>query len=52
LRRLFQDHDRYEKVSVPFKGGAPAMVALLSGDVQLVFATPPDIMAAPEERKA
>lgn len=33
-----------QMVSVPFKGGGPAIVALLQGDVQLVFATPPDVM--------
>jgi tripartite-type tricarboxylate transporter receptor subunit TctC len=34
-----------QMVSVPFKGGGPAMIALLSGEVQLVFATPPDVLA-------
>ena len=34
-----------QMVSVPFKGGGPAMIALLSGEVQLVFATPPDMLA-------
>ncbi len=42
---LFKIMTDTKMVSVPFKGGAPAMVALLSGEVQLVFATPPDIMA-------
>jgi tripartite-type tricarboxylate transporter receptor subunit TctC len=32
-------------VSVPFKGGAPALTALLSGEVQLIFTTPPTVMA-------
>ncbi len=41
---LFKILTNTQMVSVPFKGGAPAMVALLSGEVQLVFATPPDII--------
>ena len=41
---LFKILTRTDMVSVPFKGGGPAMVALLGGEVQLVFATPPDIM--------
>ena len=31
-------------VSVPFKGGAPALTALLGGEVQLIFTTPPTVM--------
>lgn len=31
-------------VSVPFKGGAPAMTALLSGEVQFIFATTPSAL--------
>ena len=41
---LFKILTKTDMVSVPFKGGGPAMVALLGGEVQLVFATPPDIM--------
>lgn len=33
-----------EMVSVPFKGGAPALTALIQNDVQLIFTTPPTIM--------
>src|SRR5436190_5417828 len=31
-------------VHVPFKGGAPSVQALLAGDIQLSFATPPSVM--------
>jgi tripartite-type tricarboxylate transporter receptor subunit TctC len=31
-------------VHVPFKGGAPSVQALLAGDIQLSFATPPSIL--------
>jgi tripartite-type tricarboxylate transporter receptor subunit TctC len=31
-------------VSVSYKGGGPALVALLSGEVQFTFATPPTLM--------
>jgi len=31
-------------VLVPFKGGAPALTALLQNEVQLIFTTPPTIM--------
>jgi tripartite-type tricarboxylate transporter receptor subunit TctC len=31
--------------SVPFKGGAPALTALVQNEVQLIFTTPPTIMA-------
>jgi tripartite-type tricarboxylate transporter receptor subunit TctC len=42
---LFKILTKTDMVSVPFKGGGPAIAALLGGEVQLVFATPPDIMA-------
>lgn len=29
---------------VPFKGGAPAVVSVVSGDVQVTFATPPSVL--------
>ena len=32
-------------VHVPFKGGAPSVQALLAGDVQLSFATPPSVLS-------
>jgi tripartite-type tricarboxylate transporter receptor subunit TctC len=31
-------------VHVPFKGGAPAVVSVVSGDTQLSFATPPSVL--------
>ncbi len=31
-------------VSIPFKGGAPALTALIQNEVQLIFTTPPTIM--------
>jgi tripartite-type tricarboxylate transporter receptor subunit TctC len=31
-------------ISVPFKGGAPALTALIQNEVQLIFTTPPTIM--------
>jgi tripartite-type tricarboxylate transporter receptor subunit TctC len=33
-----------EMVHVPFKGGAPSVQALLAGDIQLSFATPPSVL--------
>ena len=36
---------RTDMVSVPFTGGGPAIASLLGGQVQLVFATPPDVLA-------
>jgi tripartite-type tricarboxylate transporter receptor subunit TctC len=33
-----------DMVHVPFKGGAPSVQALLAGDIQLSFATPPSIL--------
>jgi tripartite-type tricarboxylate transporter receptor subunit TctC len=31
-------------VSIPFKGGAPALTALIQNEVQLIFTTPPTVM--------
>ena len=36
---------RVDLVHVPFKGGAPAVQALLAGDIQLSFATPPSVLS-------
>ena len=33
-----------EMVHVPFRGGGPAVQALLAGDIQLSFATPPSVL--------
>ncbi len=38
---LFSSMTKTRMVHVPYKGGAPAMTALLSGEVQLIFASPP-----------
>ena len=42
---LFKILTNTKMVSVPFKGGAPALTALLGGEVQLIFTTPPTVMA-------
>ncbi len=42
---LFKMLTNTKMVSVPFKGGAPALTALLGGEVQLIFTTPPTVMA-------
>ncbi len=41
---LFKILTNTQMVSVPFKGGAPALTALVSGEVQLIFTTPPTVM--------
>jgi tripartite-type tricarboxylate transporter receptor subunit TctC len=41
---LFKILTKTEMISVPFKGGAPAMTALLAGEVQLIFGTPPVVV--------
>ena len=33
-----------EMVHIPYKGGAPSVAALLAGDIQLSFATPPSVL--------
>jgi len=41
---LFMRVAGVEMVHVPFKGGAPSVQALLAGDIQLSFATPPSVL--------
>lgn len=41
---LFKIITRTEMVSIAFKGGAPALTALVGGEVQLIFTTPPTVM--------
>ena len=41
---LFQSMTKTTLLHVPYKGGAPAMVDLLAGQVQLSFASPPTAM--------
>ncbi len=41
---LFMTLAGVDLVHVPFKGGAPAVQALLAGDVQVSFATPPSVL--------
>jgi tripartite-type tricarboxylate transporter receptor subunit TctC len=41
---LFSQLAGVDMVHVPFKGGAPSVQALLAGDIQLSFATPPSVL--------
>jgi len=41
---LFTRLANVDLVHVPFKGGAPAVQALVAGDIQLSFATPPSVL--------
>jgi tripartite-type tricarboxylate transporter receptor subunit TctC len=41
---LFMRVAGVDMVHVPFKGGAPSVQALLAGDIQLSFATPPSVL--------
>ena len=42
---LFKIVTDTKMTSVPFKGGAPALTALIQNEVQLIFTTPPTIMS-------
>jgi tripartite-type tricarboxylate transporter receptor subunit TctC len=41
---LFSQVAGVQMVHVPFKGGSPAIVSVVSGDTQLSFATPPSVL--------
>ena len=41
---LFKIITNTQMVSIAFKGGAPALTALVGGEVQLIFTTPPTVM--------
>ena len=38
---LFKSMAKVEMVHVPYKGGAPAMIDLIAGQIQLIFSSPP-----------
>jgi len=40
----FSQIAKVEMVHVPFKGGSPAIVSVISGDTQISFATPPSVL--------
>ena len=41
---LFSQVSGVDMVHVPFKGGSPAVMSLVSGDTQVSFATPPSVL--------
>jgi tripartite-type tricarboxylate transporter receptor subunit TctC len=38
---LFKSMAKVDMVHVPYKGGAPAMIDLIAGQIQLIFSSPP-----------
>jgi len=48
---LFRSLTRTEMVHVPYRGAAPALTALIAGDVQVMFMTPPSSLPYVEAGK-
>lgn len=48
---LFKSLTKTQMVHVPYRGAAPALTALIAGDVQVMFMTPPSSLAYVESGK-